>query len=143
MLPLRPHSLDPCWAGWAGALHTLPQKLFHLINSELCDLILVSKPKYDTVPRYHSVSTGRVLVTLLRTAVRLVTLPFALLVAFLRTSFMLGTSVEFRATDRAFLRCLGTKKKNELGLLETVNLSGWSGKDRCSEKGRRWLASPP
>lgn len=111
MLPLRPHSLDLCWAGWAGALHTLPQKLFHLINSELCDLVLVSKPKCDTVPRYHNVSTGRVLVTLLRTAVRLVTLPFALLVAFLRTSFMLGTSVEFRATDRAFRRCLGTKKK--------------------------------
>lgn len=72
---------------------SLCKQLFHLINSELCDLILVSKSKCDTVPRHHGVSTGRVLVTLLRTAVRLATLPFSLLVAFLRTSFTLGTSV--------------------------------------------------
>lgn len=29
LLPPRPHSLDFCWAGWAGALHVLPQKHGH------------------------------------------------------------------------------------------------------------------
>lgn len=114
LLPPRPHSLD--FAGLVGLVlftfcprsmatvltarspqihnpSSLCKQLFHLINSELCDLILVSKSKCDTVPRHHGVSTGRVLVTLLRTAVRLATLPFSLLVAFLRTSFTLGTSV--------------------------------------------------